>query len=115
MAGCSKSPVVRSAEIELTEDDLHAIEDVVSVPAVFKMLALASVDETSCAVEQLRHLPEERIVHALMRVGIKTVVQQARNEIGYHQLSNDPDYQKHAHNLQLNRHLRRRPRHADDA
>jgi hypothetical protein len=108
MATRFPSPVVRRGQVPLTQEVLNALSEVSSGDAERDMLARLHL------VPPTGELRESVVLHALLVLGIKTL-REARDEIGYAQLAQDPEYTKYAARARENRGLRRRPRHADDA
>jgi hypothetical protein len=108
MAVRFSSPVVRRGQVPLTQDDLEALEEVVSQPTERQFL----VDRD--LLPPTGDVTESVVLHALIEVGIKAV-RDFRDEAGYALLAADPEYQKHVSNMRNRRALRRRPHHADDA
>jgi len=108
MAARFSSPVVRRGQVPLTQQDIEALQEVLSHPSEREFLAshdlLPAVGDVS----------ESVVLHALVEVGIKAV-RDARDAAGYALLAADPEYQKDVTNTRSRRALRRRPRHADDA
>ncbi len=108
MAVRFSSPVVRRGQVPLTQEDLEALQEVVSQPTEREFLAAHDLLPAAGDVS------ESVILHALVEVGIKAV-REARDAAGYALLAADPEYQEHVSNTRSRRALRRRPRHADDA
>jgi hypothetical protein len=108
MAVRFSSPVVRRGQVPLTQEDLEALQEVVSQPTAREFLAGNDLLPATGDVS------ESVVLHALVEVGMKAV-RQARDAAGYALLAADPEYQKYLSNARSRRALRRRPRHADDA
>lgn len=108
MAARFASPVVRRGQVPLTQQDIEALQEVLSQPSEREFLASHNL------VPSAGEVSESVVLHALVEVGIKAV-RDARDAAGYALLAADPEYQKHVTNIRSRRALRRRPRHADDA
>lgn len=108
MATRFASPVVRRAQVPLTEDDVLALEQLsteTSVRDVLVSRALVPADSS---------ISESALLHAILQAGIKAL-RDARDEIGYEALAHDEEHLKHDFNVRTHRALRRPPRHAVDA
>jgi hypothetical protein len=99
---------VRRGQVPLTQEDLDVLAEVASDETERGVLA------DLCLVPPTGELRESVVLHALLEVGIRTL-REARDEIGYARLAQDPEYIKHAANVYNNRALRRRPPYADEA
>lgn len=112
MAGAraGSSPVVRNTTVPLTEDDIHELQNVVTLPSALEILYRSAPGSFLVS-----NVTESGVLHALVRVGLESVARQALNEVGYRRLADDPEYQKNTIARRENRHRQRRPRHADDA
>lgn len=108
MATRFSSPVVRRGQVPLTQEDLAALAEVTSGGAQREVLAGFGL------VPPTGELRESVVLHALLELGLRTV-REARDELGYAQLAQEPEYVKYAARARDNRGQRRRPRHADDA
>jgi hypothetical protein len=108
MAARFSSAVVRRGQVPLTQQDIDALQEIVSQPSEREFLAGHDLLPAAGDVS------ESVVLHALVELGIKTV-RDARDAAGYALLAADREYQKHVTNMRGQRALRRRPRHADDA
>jgi hypothetical protein len=110
MATRFSAPVVRRGQVPLTQEDVDVLAEVVGSETERGVLA----DLCLCMVPPTGEIRESVVLHALLEVGIRTF-REARDEMGYAQLAQDPEYMKHAANVRNNRALRRRPPYANEA
>lgn len=108
MATRFASPVVRRAQVPLTEDDLFALEQLSSESSARQVLASRALVPAEGTIS------ESALLHAILQAGIKAV-RDARDEVGYDELAHDSEHLKHDFNVRSHRELRRPPRHAADA